>query len=137
MKKTNLFYILITTILCVSCSSDDDSSNTNADSINPPNWIHGTWSGSTNTQSGFKFTPDDFITIVINTETSWKEQIKFTNNADVNTNVNETINENEYKIDITVRSNTISYYFEKKSDNIIELTNDPLGELSESLLIKQ
>lgn len=140
MKKTNLIYIFIIALLSISCSSDDDSSNTSTNAINPPDWIQGTWlqqNGNSTTQNGFKFTSDDFITISSNIQISWKDNVNNSNNVGANTDVNENVNENEYKIDITITSQTVSYYFEKRNDNVIEWTNDPLGDLAETLFIKQ
>lgn len=140
MKKSILIYILIIALSSISCSSDDDSNNTNSNSINPPEWIQGTWliqNGNSTGQSGYKFTTDDFILISLNFESSFKDQVVTASSAGATSIVNEIINEDEYKITITLTSQTINYFFERKTDNIIEWTNDPLGELSETLYIKQ
>ena len=40
MKKTLLLFAIA---ILVSCSSDDESTNSKNSSINPPNWIQGKW----------------------------------------------------------------------------------------------
>lgn len=139
MRKTNLIYLLVILII-VSCSSDDGSSTSAADSINPPNWIYGVWlqkSGTETTQSGYEFTSDDFLLVLPSIKNSFKENIEQAKKGGAETNVEETITDNEYKIEITIFSATHKYNFKKKSNNIIEWTNDPLGDLAETLYEKQ
>ena len=138
MKK--IVYILLVTTLSISCSSDDDSGEPVQNSISPPDWIQGEWlqqNGDSTIQNGFKFTTDDFLTVQSSFNTSYKEQVEVSSNADASTNVDEIKSENEYKIEINFSGQIVKYYFEKKSESVLEWTNDPLGDLSETLFTKQ
>lgn len=135
MKKILLFTLL----LCfISCSSSDEGIN-NQSSISPPDWIQGTWLlDGTASELGFKFTSNDFCVIVLsNLESCFNEQLDQTSNAGGTTNVSETITDNNYTIEITLISQTVTYQFEKVSSTQIEWINDPLGDLAETIYVKE
>ncbi len=139
MKKLFFTFSICLLILCSCSSSDDDNSNNNPSSINPPTWIQGTWLAETISGSdlGFEFTADDFCFINGTITTCYKSQIEQFNNAGQNTIVNETITETEYSIEINYSSQQVNYEFEKISNTEIEWINDPLGDLSQTIFIKQ
>jgi hypothetical protein len=119
MKKTHLIYILIIALISISCSSDDDSDETSTNSINPPEWIQGTWTlelGGMDSGMGFKFTSDDFCSINSSLTSCWKEVVEINQG----TTVEEEIDDENYII--TINSlNTISntFHFTKISENEI------------------
>ena len=71
MKK---LLFVFTALILFACSSSDDNSNTsqNPISINPPDWIQGTWiqDGITGTSfsMGFKFSSNDLCALISTTE---------------------------------------------------------------------
>lgn len=119
MKKRTIIYIFIIALLSISCSSDDDSSNTSTNAINPPDWIQGTWTlelGGIDSGLGFKFTNDDFCSTNGSFTSCWKGLVE-TNQGTI---VEEEIDNQNYII--TINSlNTISYkyHFTKISENEI------------------
>ncbi len=131
--------ILAIGFLCSSCSSsDDDNSGNNSSEINPPDWIQGTWLlEQPNPNSGYRFTSDDFCLINLSQQTCFKESISQTNNSGATTNVNEEISDNSYSIEITLGTQIVTYEFEKVSDTEIEWINDPLGDLAETIYVKE
>ena len=69
MKKLLLIFFT----LALSCSTSDDSSRNNDLSINPPNWIIGTWLLEPITANfGARFTNDDVVLISGTQEISLK-----------------------------------------------------------------
>lgn len=131
--------ILSITFLFSSCSSsDDDNSGNNGSGINPPDWIQGTWLlEEPNPTAGYRFTNDDFCLIVISQQTCFKESISQTNNSGATTNVNEEITDNRYSIEITLGTQIVTYEFSKISSTEIEWVNDPLGDLAETIYVKE
>lgn len=122
MKKHILPLFLLLFILC-SCSSDDDPTATNPNSISPPAWIQGTWFGEDDV-IGFKFTNDDFCEILgndmtVTMETCYKETVDM-----VQGSIEQTSTDNFYSIKITfplgASSQTKSVEFEKVSNNKIK-----------------
>jgi len=119
MKKTKLIYILIIALISVSCSSDDDSINDSENSINPPNWIQGTWTvelDGIDSGIGFIFANDDFCSKNGSTTNCWKGIVELNQG----TTIDEEIDDENYII--TINSlNTISntFHFTKISENEI------------------
>lgn len=128
----------ITAILFLGCASSDDSSSSNLSTINPPDWIEGTWLlEEPNQASGFRFADDDFCSVVLSAQNCFKESIRLTENAGSANNVVEVVADDSYSIEITMASQTVTYKFKKLSDTQIEWVNDPLGELAETIYLKQ
>ncbi len=128
MKKTLL--LLILTVFLTACSSDDDggsSSNSNS-SINPPEWIQGTWLQEAGldlgVEVGYIFRNDDFCISGLPTICN-KESISAWNLAGGYTNVTEEISNDYYFLEITKSSQIVTYEFEKISENQIFSTSIP------------
>ncbi len=139
MKKTLL--LLILTVFLTACSSDDDggsSSNSNS-SINPPEWIQGTWlldAGSAN--SGFLFKNDDFCQVINNTNSCYKENIRLSNQSGAETNITQEVSDDYYFLEITIGPSVVTFEFEKISENEIRRVNFPTnGFQQEVIYIKQ
>lgn len=119
MKK--FYLLLLVSILTLSCSKDDDDTNT-ADSINPPDWIHGTWKGEGaggTSVSGLKFTVDDMI-LLGTAEFSHKNQMKDFRQQGVEVTVTENISPQQYDLKINYPMGTsINYSFNKVDGNTI------------------
>lgn len=134
MKK---ILLLFTSFLVLSCSSNDDIAK--GLSINPPSWLQGTWfveGGASET--GFKFTSNDFCLVVLSSQqTCFKEALKQTQTAGANASVIEEKNNDSYFIEITLASQVTTYEFHRISSTKIEWVNDPLGDLSQAIYIKQ
>ncbi|MFB9057125.1 hypothetical protein ACFFU9_10260 [Mariniflexile ostreae] len=121
MKKI-IGLILIITFSLTSCSSSDDDSGNNGSSINPPNWIQGTWLGEVdgiNSGLGFKFTSDDFCSVVGSQTSCFKEPV---NQSQGLITVDEQIDNENYIISIN-NNNTITntFHFRKYSETEIEV----------------
>ncbi len=126
MRKTFLFLTLIAlAVFNQSCGDNNDSPN-NPDkgnkSINPPEWIQGTW-GTPATEfseaiPAFRFTEDDVITISVMQEMSHKEAIKNGEGVYKKLEVKETITDSKYRLKMTFNESSIIYEFVKV--NIIE-----------------
>ena len=131
MKKISI--LLLLALVC-SCSKSDDSDTTNSKSINPPTWIHGTWLlKDSSVNSGFKFTSDDFCTVIFTSSACNKEAINLYKGTQIFTNVKEEITNSTYSIEITIGSGTTYYEFEKVSATSISAN---LGSIS-GIYIKQ
>ncbi|WP_034889622.1 hypothetical protein [Gillisia sp. Hel_I_29] len=98
MKKFFIIYLLI--ITSISCSTNDDTSAAKT-SINPPDWIHGSWKveNVTNNTSGFQFTSNDIILLSGSVNISHKEQIATYSNIDYDISVKEWISNDDYSVD--------------------------------------
>ncbi len=115
--------IFVITFLFSSCSSsDDDNSGNNNSEINPPEWIQGTWLGffdNINSGLGFKFTSDDFCTVVSSQTSCWKGIVDQSQGLVV---VSETVDNENYIISIESNNSiTNTYHFRKYSDTEIEV----------------
>ncbi|MGJ8745798.1 hypothetical protein [Polaribacter sp.] len=135
MKKNILLFCFA--LLFLNCSSSDDNLR-NSSSINPPSWIQGTWliEGVT-TNSGFRFSNNDFCLVILTGQSCFKEQLNQLNNSGATTKVNEMTANNSYSIDITLSSQIVTYEFKQISATQIEWINDPLGDLAETIYKKQ
>ncbi len=138
MKKTLLLFAIA---ILVSCSSDDESTNSKNSSINPPNWIQGKWfqenNGTIDKNTGYTFKKNDFCLNVFNTETCFGVTTNPTISAGGFVKIEELVNDNEYKISIIQDNSTLTYHFKKISATKIEWLNDPIGSLDETYYIKQ
>jgi hypothetical protein len=131
----------LTALFLFSCSSDDNSNNSNSTSIKPPSWIQGPWyqddgNGNADKISGYNFKTNDFCLIIFNTQTCFNESNNLIKSGGGFIKVEEVISDNEYKISITQVNSTILYHFKKISATKIEWINDPLGDLAGTYYIK-
>ncbi|TRO66942.1 hypothetical protein [Christiangramia sabulilitoris] len=130
MKRIVVLLTII--LLAVSCSKDESSSKSN-DSINPPEWIHGTWRaedgyGST-TLTGLKFTSDDLILDMGSSELSHKAQLQQYSQISEIT-VDEEISNSEYSLRIDyVQGISINYAFNRIDEITIYWTSTGYGNL--------
>lgn len=121
MKK--IFGLILLIALSISsCSSDDDNSENNNSSINPPDWIIGTWLGEVdgiNSGLGFKFTSNDFCSVAGSQTACFAQSV---NQSQGLITVEEDIDNENYIITIN-NNNTISntYHFRKYSETEIEV----------------
>ncbi|TXD48686.1 hypothetical protein [Polaribacter sp. IC073] len=130
--------ILICFAIFYGCSSNDDSISQNLNLIKPPDWIQGTWlAADTSISLGFKFSNDDFCSVILTGQSCFKEQLNQLFNAGLTTNVKEETINTSYSIEITLGNQIVSYEFEKVSETEIEWINDPLGDLVETIYLKQ
>jgi hypothetical protein len=113
------FIFVLCSFLLFSCSGDDDKGNNSQSSINPPDWIQGTWLYN---QVGFRFTSDDFCALQNNIASCNKEILKQTSDAGAYTNVEEVKTDSEYKLTMTFSSQSVTYHFYKVSNNKIRWT---------------
>jgi len=106
--------------LLLSCSDSEDLTDSNI-SINPPEWIQGTWmSGS----FGFRFENDDFTTINSGTEISYKEQLEFYYGTGEKTSAEETETDETYRLKLTFPPGQSTIYeYSKKSETVIVWEN--------------
>ena len=135
--KTTIKALLIL-IVSISCSSDDDSNTEVSSSINPPDWILGSWSlDNVVSNSGFSFKEDDFCSIFSNAETCFREQVNNAGSVNLKSDIIEDATADNYSITIVLGSLTSVYQFKRISDTKIEWLNDGLGDLVETFYIKQ
>ena len=135
--KTTVTALLIL-LISISCSSDDDSNTEVSSSINPPDWILGSWSlDNVVSNSGFSFKKDDFCSIFSNVETCFQGQIENATTVNQSSDVTEESTADNYSITIVLGSLTSVYQFKRISDTKIEWVNDGLGDLVETFYIKQ
>lgn len=133
MKKINIKLFTIIGVLLfslVSCSSDDnDDSNNGQISINPPQWIQGKWLQEDNsTVVGYRFTSNDFITIVANVETSQREQLEAFANSGQSVSATDSSTDSTYSVTInTIGGQSTIYNFTKISDT--EISNSQFDNL--------
>lgn len=132
MKKLNLQVFAITIILLfslASCSSNDDNSSNSQISINPPQWIQGKWLQEDNsTVVGYRFTSNDFITIVTNVETSQREQLEAFASSGQSVSANDSSTNSSYSVTInTIGGQSTIYNFTKISDT--EISNSQFDGL--------
>jgi len=132
MKK--MFLVLFSTVFLFGCSSDGDSGSNN--SFNPPSWTQGNWLEENLGVSGYRFTNNDVMSVIMTTEFSFGEQIKSVNNVGANTSINEEIKTStEYKFSYTLQSSTQYFHFVKVSNTKFrDELNDPDGY---NLYVKQ
>lgn len=117
------FLILcIATLSLFSCTSDDNSTDKEDPVMNPPEWIHGTWNSIDELSEyvGWRFTEDDVIILKEDVEVSQKLQIKGYENAGLNVEVVEEIEEEWYSLSLQLpMEETITFSFERESDTVI------------------
>jgi hypothetical protein len=119
----NLLYVF-TALLIFSCSSSDDSSATSSSDINPPTWIQGTWKQESALQGqglGFKFSSNDFCTLIFNADVCTQGQIDSFRKAGEKVTVEETISSTLYSAKINYpMGQSVTYTFNKISNTEIK-----------------
>lgn len=118
MKK---IYLVFLTLLCLSCSKDDESSKS-AISINPPAWVQGNWAQSDFEEDGaiFKISSNDVIFVVNTTELSYKGQMESFAKSGADVGVDEVITEDAYTVTFDMSQGvTQSYSFTKVDESTI------------------
>lgn len=118
MKK---IYLVFLTLLCLSCSKDDESSKS-AISINPPAWVQGNWAQSDFEEDGaiFKISSNDVIFVVNTTELSYKGQMESFAKSGADVGVDEVITEDTYTVTFDMSQGvTQSYSFTKVDESTI------------------
>ena len=139
MKKILLISL---TFLFLSCSSSsDDNSNNSSNQITPPSWIQGTWLQTMSTDPlitnpVFRFKSNDFCVISSSLEICQAQSIQQAAQSGASTNVEQTINDNEYRLSMTIQGRTTTYRFIKISNTKIEYVN-PTNGLPNLPLTKQ
>ena len=129
MKRIIALLALI--LFVVSCSKDE-SNNLPANSINPPEWIHGTWRAENEYSTaitGLKFTSDDLILDMGSSELSHKAQVKqYSQISEIA--VNEEISNSEYSLRIDYEQGfSINYSFSRIDEVSIYWTSTGYGNL--------
>lgn len=120
MKKL-LLYIFIS-VLLLSCSSSDDSSNSDKNALNPPSWIQGKWTmGTGDAQSVYEFKSNDWCSYMSGVSSCWKSAIESSNGQ---TTVDETITDDSYITKLTVGGVTVTYTFIKMSATKIRVSSN-------------
>ncbi len=121
MKK--IILLLIVAAITFSCTSNDDnnSENTNIDTLNPPAWIIGTWA---KTDASYTFTQDDLKYTSGGTTTSLKEKItEFEKNnntsSDISFAFSEASTDQNYSVKCTLGDTKLTFSFTKKSNTVI------------------
>lgn len=117
--------IVFTALLLFSCSSSSDDNNSSNSNFHPPAWIQGTWKDDMS--FGYKFSTNDFCTIVSLSEICLRETLEQAKKSGANVKVNEEISENTYKFSYTVQGLTSTYHFIKISNTKIEFVNPTQG----------
>lgn len=107
-----------------SCSSDDESGTNSQIQINPPTWIQGTWMvEESSVESGYKFTSNDFILILLNVQSSQREQLEFSLDSGLDASASDNSTENFYSITLNFPpGQSISYTFDRISNTEIQTT---------------
>lgn len=111
MKK---FFLILLTVLCISCSKDDESSNS-AISINPPEWVQGNWAYSGMEEEGaiFRITSNDIVYGSSTAEISYKGQMEDLAKAGADVSVDEVITAEMYQVTFNMSQGfSQSYTFE-------------------------
>lgn len=107
-----------------SCSSDDESGTNSQIQINPPTWIQGTWMmEEPSVESGYKFTSNDFILILLNVQSSQREQLELILDSGLDASASDNSTENSYSITLNFPpGQSISYTFDRISNTEIQTT---------------
>lgn len=128
MKRFLIFLVVLAVI--TSCSKNDTALNSN--SINPPEWIHGTWEAEGamgNSSSGIRFTSNDVVLITGFSELSHKNQIESYSDI-MEMTVEETKSDEEYHLTISSSQGiATNYAFRKKDENSLYWENTGYGTL--------
>ena len=120
MKK--FLYIFISILLLGCSSSEDSSSGSDKNTLNPPAWIQGKWTmGTGDAQSGYEFKSNDWCSNMSGVSSCWKSAIESSNGQ---TTVVETITDSSYIAKLTVGGITITYTFIKMSATKIRASSN-------------
>lgn len=137
MKK--YLILLLITVLVVSCSSSNDDVSQNSNTLNPPDWIKGTWAYKSGSPGEYTYTPiynfknNDFCSIIGNTEFCTMQS----QGSMSVIKVTETKTDTDYKFSFTVQGITTSYHFIKISNTKIEYVKPVQGISLNQELFKQ
>lgn len=129
MRKKLL--LTLTVIFCaISCSSDNNENSSS--SIKPPSWIQGSWSINYGADDEdfitplFKFKKDDFC-VLGGAEICYAEYLEQLSQTSVNTSIEQSVTDNEYRLAITTLSVKSNYLFYRISDTEVKYINVDLG----------
>lgn len=123
MKHLKQIFLFCLTLIVISCNSNDEDLELNR-SINPPNWIIGTWLDETDPDwaqiGGFQFTNDNFLDIFSDRTTitlNLKEDLKEGLISGI-ISIDEVLTEEEYEIKILSNRTLVNHFkFSKGTDN--------------------
>lgn len=119
-------FLILLTVLCISCSKDDESSNS-AISINPPQWVQGNWAYSGYEDNGaiFRITSNDVVFIANTAEMSYKGQMEDIAKAGGDVSVDEVISTEMYEVTFNMSQGfSQTYTFEKVNETTIMWDTD-------------
>jgi len=136
MKK--LIFLSTAMIFTVSCAetvdSDSPQNNQISSKITPPTWIQGEWVDKETYdileyKIGYIFRPDDVCMLSISSETCLKEAINLHNSIPNTTKANivQSISEIEYRLSMTIASQTTHFNFQRLNTN--EIRNIETGTI--------
>ncbi|MGD1822825.1 MAG: hypothetical protein ACPKM0_08705 [Pleomorphochaeta sp.] len=111
MKKNNKSFLLFILMIIFVISVTGCSLGISSSQINPPSWIIGTWSESTDTLD-FEFSNDDIIQESVGIKIDYKEALE----SDSLSISKETSTDSKYSITMSDSSDTSTLSFEKVSD---------------------
>lgn len=138
-----LLLVSLTALTNCSTSVDDtiltpqtNPSNT-TQYFHPPAWIKGTWASTSSDPIKYKFTDNDFISILTNTETSNTAQLKQIVSMGGTASVEEIVNNNQYYFTMKMNNSNAKYEFKKITDTKLLWVNHPSGSIIDIYLYKQ
>ena len=137
MKK--ILFLLPAIFLLLNCSRSNDNFTNNQQFFHPPSWIQGKW-GVDNTAL-HKFTNDDFLLILSNSEISFKGLLQQNANIGATAKVEETSTDTTYNFKIISGSSnttisTTEFQFKKVNPTKMEYVNSPYAGIYTYYLTK-
>lgn len=145
-KQVFLLSLLLVSLTAVtSCSTSVDETTLNPQTnppittqyFHPPAWIQGTWASTSYDPVKYKFTDNDFISVLSNTETSNTAQLKQVVNAGGTASVEENTNASQYYFTMKMNNSNVVYQFKKITDTKLLWVNHPSGSIIDIYLYKQ
>lgn len=142
MRKLLLIAICLSFLFISSCGGHDEDSSTqvtpqDAQYFHPPAWIKGTWSSTGSDPIKYKFTDNDFISILANSETSNSAKLKEIKNLGGTVSVEEIANDNQYYFTMKMNNSNTTYQFKKVTSTQLLWVNHPQSAVIDIYLYKQ